>query len=377
MSRILIVEDDLPSREFLQELLLSRGFQVSTAMDGEEALKQLPDPHIDLILTDLRMPKLDGIGLLKALHGIVPRPPVIVMSAFASIDSAVEATKEGAYGYLVKPIRKDALFHLIEKALEERRLQDENELLRKELEKSYRFHDIIGRSPRMQDVFHLLERIADSESTILIQGRSGTGKEMVARAIHSMSPRRDKPFVAINCGGLTETLLESELFGHLRGSFTGAISDKRGLFQSAHGGALFLDEISETPLSMQVKLLRALQEGEVRPVGGTHPIKVDVRIIAATNRDLREAMQQGSFREDLYYRLNIISFTLPELRERIEDIPLLVTHFLAKYNAKLKKKVKEVSPEAMARLLDYPWPGNVRELENCIERAVVLAKGEV
>ncbi len=375
-AHILLAEDDEASRELLRDLLAQKGFQVTTARDGQEALDLLSDRH-DLILTDLRMPRLDGIGLLKALKERPRRPTVIVMSAYATIESAVEATKEGAFGYLVKPINRDALFHLVGQALEERRLRLENELLRQELEKRYHFHDLIGKSPKMQELFDLLRRIAASESTVLLQGESGTGKELVARAIHSMSPRQAKPFVALNCGGLTETLLESELFGHVRGAFTGAVADKKGLFQMAHGGTLFLDEIGETPPSMQVKLLRALEAREIRPVGGTQPISVDVRIIAATNRDLEAAVQAGTFRADLFYRLNVIAITLPPLRERLEDLPLLVEHFLTKYNAKLKKRIREVSPEALALLLDYPWPGNIRELENCIERAVVLTRGEI
>jgi len=375
-AHILLVEDDESSRELLREVLASQGFQVTTARDGQEALDLLSDRH-DLILTDLRMPRLDGIGLLKALKERPRRPTVIVMSAYATIESAVEATKEGAFGYLVKPINRDALFHLVGRALEERRLRLENELLRQELEKRYHFYDLIGKSPKMQELFQLLRGIAESESTVLLQGESGTGKELVARAIHSMSPRREKPFVALNCGGLTETLLESELFGHVRGAFTGAVADKKGLFQMAHGGTLFLDEIGETPPSMQVKLLRALEEGEIRPVGGMQAIRVDVRVIAATNRDLEAAVHAGTFRADLFYRLNVIAITLPPLRERLEDLPLLVEHFLAKYNAKLKKRIREVAPEALALLLDYPWPGNIRELENVIERAVVLTRGEI
>lgn len=373
---ILIAEDSAPSREHLQELLACEGFQVTTARDGQEALDLLSDRH-DLVLTDLRMPRLDGLGLLRALKERVPRPTVIVMSAYASIESAVEATKDGAYGYIVKPIKRDTLLHLVRRAGEERRLQLENELLRRELEKRYQFRDLIGKSPKMQELFRLLERITESEITILLQGESGTGKELVARAVHAMSPRKEKPFVALNCGALTETLLESELFGHMRGAFTGAVAEKKGLFQAAHGGTLFLDEIGTTPSNMQVKLLRALEEGEIKPVGGTHATHVNVRVIAATNQDMEEAVHSGTFRSDLFYRLNVIAVHLPPLRERMEDLPLLVDHFLAKYVAKLKKRVQEVSPEAMACLLDYHWPGNIRELENCLQRAVVLTNGKV
>jgi two-component system response regulator AtoC len=374
-GHILIADDDESSREVVEALLSGQGFRVTIARDGQEALDLLSEAH-DLVLADLRTPRRDGIGLLKALQARASRPPVIVMSAYATIDSAVEATKEGAYGYIVKPIKGDTLLHLIHRALEERRLQRENAVLRKELEKSYRFHDLIGKSPPMRELFRLIGGIAGSESTILLHGESGTGKELVARAIHSMSPRTEGPFVAVNCGGVPESLLESELFGHVRGAFTGAVAEKKGLFQVAHGGTLFLDEIGETPLRMQVNFLRVLEEGEVRPVGGTQSRHVNVRLIAATNGDLEEAVQARTFRADLFYRLNVIAIPIPPLRERMEDIPLLLEHFLAKYNARLKKQVRTVSPETLALLLDYPWPGNVRELENCIERAVVLSQGE-
>jgi DNA-binding NtrC family response regulator len=373
---ILICEDDPLAREHLQELLSGHGFEVTMAWDGRQGLDLLSDRH-DLVLTDLRMPHVDGIGLLRALRERTTRPPVIVMSAYATIESAVEATKEGAYGYLVKPLRRDPLLHLLRQALGEQRLQRENDLLRKELEQRYSFHDLIGKSPRMRDLFDLLSRLADSESTILIQGESGTGKELVSRAIHAMSPRRAKPFVAVNCGGVPESLLESELFGHVRGAFTGAIADKKGLLQQATGGTLLLDEVGETPPSMQVKLLRALEDGETRPVGGTHPVQVNLRVIAATNRDLEAAVRAGAFRADLYYRLNVIAIRIPRLRDRMEDVPLLADHFVAKYSARLKKPVREISPKALACLLDYHWPGNVRELENSIERAVVLTQGHV
>jgi DNA-binding NtrC family response regulator len=375
-GQILIVEDDEASRELVQEMLAGQKFQVRTAQDGQEALDCLGD-HFDLILTDLIMPRLDGIGLLKAVKDRGLPPAVIVMSAYATIESAIEATREGAYGYIVKPIKRDTLLHLLHRALEEQRLQRENELLRKELEQRHRCQDLLGKSSKMRELFRLLEVVATSESTILLQGESGTGKEMVARAIHAMSPRREQPFVAVNCGGLTETLLESELFGHVRGAFTGAVGEKKGLFHLAHSGTLFLDEIGETPLTMQVKLLRGLEEGEIRPVGGTHSIKVDVRFVAATNRNLEEALRTGTFRPDLFYRLNVIAIGIPPLRERTEDIPLLVDHFLAKANATSKKRIRGVSRQAMVCLLNYPWPGNVRELENAIERAVVLGRSEL
>jgi DNA-binding NtrC family response regulator len=298
------------------------------------------------------------------------------MTGYGTIESAIEAIKAGAYDYITKPFKPDRLLLDVQNALERRRLSEENRYLRKELEERYSFANIIGKSPQMQEVFRLIERVAESSSSILIQGKSGTGKELVARAIHYHSPRRGRPFVSINCGGLVESLLESELFGHLRGAFTGAFVSKRGLVQEAQGGTLFLDEVGDMSPSMQVKLLRALQEGEIRPVGGTNIIKVDVRFISASNKNLTQGVKEGSFREDLYYRLNVINVTIPDLSERKEDIPLLTSHFLKKYGSSLKKEILRLSEEAMAALLDYSWPGNVRELENCIERAVVLAKGK-
>jgi DNA-binding NtrC family response regulator len=322
------------------------------------------------------MPRMGGMELLRTLKEKDPEVPVIIMTGFGTIESAIEAIKAGAFDFITKPFKLDRLLIIIQNALEKRRLFHENRYLRQQLENRYSFANIIGKSPKMQEVFRLIEQVAASDSTIVIQGKSGTGKELVARAIHYNSPRKGRPFVSVNCGGLTESLLESELFGHLRGAFTGAIASKRGLIQEAQGGTLFLDEIGDMPPSMQVKLLRALQEGEIRPVGGTDLIKVDVRFISATNQDLAKAVEEGRFREDLYYRLNVITLTIPDLAERKEDIPLLVAHFLEKYSSAAKKELSGISPEAMAALMDYLWPGNVRELENCIERAVVLAKGK-
>lgn len=373
-GHILIAEDDDLSRELLQDMLSVQGFRVTAARDGQEALDLLSEHH-DLILTDLRMPRLDGIGLLKALRERAPRPAVIVMSAYATIESAVEATKEGAYGYIVKPIRRDSLLHLIQQALKEQRLQHENELLRRELERSYRFHDLIGKSPKMRELFHLLEGVAESESTILIQGESGTGKELVARAIHAMSPRKERPFVALNCGGLTETLLESELFGHVKGAFTGAIAEKKGLFQAAHGGTLFLDEIGDMRLDLQAKLLRAIQEGEIERVGGSKAIQINARLIAATNKNLEQAVRREEFREDLYWRLNVIPIHLPPLRERRQDIPHFVQLFLERYSQKFAKKINKISDPALKILCEYDWPGNIRELEHLVERLVAISDG--
>ncbi|MFQ5880899.1 MAG: sigma-54-dependent transcriptional regulator [Candidatus Methylomirabilales bacterium] len=375
--KILAVDDDPGSLELLQVILESKGYQVIAAANGKEGLHIAQAVPLDLVITDLRMPGMDGLAFLKAVRAILPTLSVIITTAYGTIDSAVEATKLGAYGYIPKPLTEDRVLHLVRRALEEQHFRQENLYLRRQLQDRHQFDNIIGKSPRMQEIFRMVEDLEGSEATVLIQGKTGTGKELIAKALHFHSPRKHHPFVAVNCGGLTETLLESELFGHLRGAFTGAIAHKRGLFQQADGGTLFLDEISETSPSMQVKLLRAIQEGEVKPVGGEQPVKVDVRIIAATNQDLAKVMQEERFRPDLYYRLNVIGIQLPDLKERQEDIPLLAHHFLATYREKLKKEVREIAPEALALLMDYDWPGHVRELENCIERAVVLARGEV
>ncbi len=375
--KILAVDDEAASRELLQTILETHGYRVVTAASGKEGLGIVQTNAVDLVMTDLRMPGMDGLGFLKAIHEALPTMSVIITTAHASIDSAVEATKLGAYGYITKPLTAERVLHLVRRAVEEQQLRQENIYLRRQLEERHQFDNIIGKGHRMQEIFHLIEDLEGSEATVLIQGKTGTGKELIARALHFHSPRTERPFVAVNCGGLTETLLESELFGHLRGAFTGAISTKRGLFREADAGTLFLDEISETSPTMQVKLLRAIQEGEVKPVGGEQSVNVDVRIIAATNQDLAQAMAAGRFRPDLYYRLNVIVIALPELKERREDIPLLAKHFLEIYSKRLKKEVRDIAPEALALLLDYEWPGNVRELENCMERAVVLARGEV
>jgi DNA-binding NtrC family response regulator len=376
-ARMLIVDDDADSRLLLQEILEGDGFTVIPAENGEVALACLKREPVDLVFTDYVMPGMNGLALLERIRALPSPPGVIFVTAYGTIDSAVEAIKRGAFGYITKPLTGDRLLHLTRKAVEEIRLRQENEVLRRELDRRYTYRDLIGKSPRMQEVFQLLENLSGTESNVLVQGKSGTGKELVARAIHSQSPRRDRRFVALNCGGLTETLLESELFGHVKGAFTGALSHKIGVFQEADGGTLFLDEISNMPPPMQVKLLRTIQEGEVKPVGSTQVSKVNVRFIAATNRDLLQAVADGTFREDLYYRLNVISLTLPDLADRTEDIPLLAPHFLDRFAKKLRKPMERISEEAMALLMDYPWPGNVRELENCIERAVVLAKGPI
>jgi len=373
--RALVVDSDLDSRDLIRETLLADGFAVRIAEGGQAALASLQEEPVDLVFASSSLPDTTGLALLEAIRGLTDPPEVIFITAYETIDAAVKAVKRGALCYITRPLTPDRLLHLTRKAVEEIRLRRENEALRRELDRRYTYKDLIGKSPRMQEVFQLLENLTGTESNVLIMGKSGTGKELVARAIHAQSPRKDRRFVALNCGGLTETLLESELFGHIKGAFTGAISSKPGVFQEADGGTLFLDEIANMPLSMQVKLLRTIQEGEIKQVGSNQTVKVDVRFIAATNRDLLQAVDEGVFREDLYYRVNVITIALPDLAERTEDIPLLANHFLEWFAKKLRKPVDRIAEDAMGLLMDYAWPGNVRELENCIERAVVLAKG--
>ena len=373
--RALVVDSDLDSRDLIRETLLADGFAVRIAEGGQAALASLQEEPVDLVFASSSLPDTTGLALLEAIRGLTDPPEVIFITAYETIDAAVKAVKRGALCYITRPLTPDRLLHLTRKAVEEIRLRRENEALRRELDRRYTYKDLIGKSPRMQEVFQLLENLTGTESNVLIMGKSGTGKELVARAIHAQSPRKDRRFVALNCGGLTETLLESELFGHIKGAFTGAISSKPGVFQEADGGTLFLDEIANMPLSMQVKLLRTIQEGEIKQVGSNQTVKVDVRFIAATNRDLLQAVEEGICREDLYYRVNVITIALPDLAERTEDIPLLANHFLDWFTKKLRKSVDRIAEDAMGLLMDYAWPGNVRELENCIERAVVLAKG--
>ena len=375
--RVLLVGDEVESRTILHETLEADGFSVAIAATGAAALAQLRRESADLVFTDYQLPDTNGLSLLGPLRGLPAPPEVIFVTTYDTIDAAAKAIRQGALCYITKPLNRERLLHLTRKAIEEIRLRQENEALRKELDRRYTYQDLLGKSARMQEVFQLLESLSGTESNVLIQGKSGTGKELVSRAIHSQSPRKDKRFVALNCGGLTETLLESELFGHAKGAFTGAITKKEGVLQEADGGTLFLDEISNMSPPMQVKLLRTIQEGEIKPVGSNQTIRVNVRFIAASNRDLQDCLKEGSFREDLYYRLNVITISLPDLADRPEDIPLLAGHFLDRFTKKMRKPVEKISEEAMALLLDYPWPGNVRELENCVERAVVLAKGPV
>lgn len=373
MEKVLVVDNEKSMRDFLSIVLRKEGYFVETAEDGDPALKLLEKDIFDLVLTDMKMPRMSGLDLLKALKDLSPETIVIMMTAYASAETAVEAMKEGAYDYLTKPFQIDEVKLIIKNALERRKLRQENSQLRRELKGQATFTQIIGKSEKMKRVLDLVRKVADSKSNVLIYGESGTGKELIARAIHFNSARRDRSFVTVNCSALPETLLESELFGHMKGAFTGAVGNKEGLFEIAHEGSIFLDEIGETSLSIQVKLLRVLQEKEFRRVGGIKDLKVDVRIIAATNRDLEKMVAEGKFREDLYYRLDVIPIDLPPLRERPEDIPLLVDFFLRKFNQSLGKEIDGIEPEAMRVLINHEWKGNVRELENVVERAVALA----
>jgi two-component system response regulator PilR (NtrC family) len=371
-GKILVVDDERSMREFLGIMLAKEGYDVTQCPDGEAALRQAEEDIFDLAIMDIKMPKMDGIAVLERIKEITPETIVIMITAFASTDTAVRAMKKGAYDYITKPFKIDEIKLIIRNALEKRALEKENILLKRLVETKFSFDNILGQSPKMLAIYELMEKVAPTKTNILITGESGTGKELVAKAIHFNSPRREKAFVTVNCGAIPENLLESELFGHMKGAFTGAMYNKRGLFEVADEGSIFLDEVGELPLSMQVKLLRILQDKEFTRVGGTEPIKVDIRIISASNKDLEEAVREKKFREDLYYRLNVIQIKLPLLRERREDIALLTEHFIKKYAQELDKNIREISPDAMKVLLHYDYPGNVRELQNIIERAVAL-----
>jgi two-component system response regulator AtoC len=374
MTKILVVDDEAHVREMLKKGLSQLGeFTVEAAQNGVEAVEKIEKDVFDLVLTDLKMPEMDGIELLKTIKGTRPEIMVILMTAYGSIETAIEAIKNGANDYVTKPIDFNDLLIRIAKSQKENLLLRENQLLRMEVKKKFEFNNIIGKSKKMQEVFSLIEKVAPSNSTVIIYGGSGTGKELVAKAIHYHSPRADRPFIPFNCGAIPETLVESELFGHTKGAFTGAIQAKRGLFEEAHGSTLFLDEISSILPSVQVKLLRVLQEKEVMKLGSTERTKIDVRMIAATNEDLEANVKNGRFREDLFYRLHVFPIFLPDLKDRRDDIPLLAYHFLGLYTKENQKQIKGISAEAMNLLLEYRWPGNVRELENAIERAVIMA----
>ncbi len=371
--RILVVDDDEVTCNLLEEVLSKEGYMVHKALNGREAIEKGERRPYDVVLTDIRMLDVDGMQVLRAYRQRSPETIIIMMTAFGSIETAIRAIKEGAYDYVSKPFKLDEIRLTIQRALEQKRLLEENLHYRQELITKYKLENIVGRSPQMLQVYKTIARVAESRSTVLIIGESGTGKELVARAVHFNSPRAARPFVAVDCSSLAETLLESELFGHVRGAFTGAIASKKGLFEEADSGTCFLDEIGDISLTLQAKLLRVLQEHEIKRVGGTETIKIDVRIVAATNKNLEELIAEKKFREDLFYRLNVVSVHLPSLRERSEDIPLLADHFLGKYSADNQKPVCRISPEAMDILIHYRWPGNVRELENVIERAATLS----
>ena len=374
-ERILVVDDERSMRDLLGITLRQAGYDVTLADGGEAAVEALKSDVFDLVITDLRMRQVDGIGVLRAAKEHAPQTVVLVVTAFASTETAVEAMKLGAYDYVTKPFKLDEIKLTIANAVERKRLQDENQALRRQLRHARGFENFIAKSRRMLEVFETIRKTADGMSTVLITGESGTGKELVAQAVHQESARRHGPFISVNCGAIPEGLMESELFGHVRGAFTGAVANTLGLFSAAAGGTLFLDEITEIPPSVQVKLLRAIQEREIRRVGDTRDTKVDVRLIAASNRDVAKAVADSSLREDLFYRLNVIPIHLPPLRERREDIPLLAAHLIRRISREIGKDVAGVTPEALAVLERYRWPGNVRELENVIERALVLGSG--
>jgi DNA-binding NtrC family response regulator len=374
-KNILVVEDDKATRDTIVDLLSETGYEVESAKNGEEAIKMVQEYGFNMVITDLKMPKGDGIQVLEQVKKIDSQTIVIICTGYGTVDTAVKAMKLGAYEYITKPIKVEEIKLVVQRALDYQRLQAENVLFKKQLKAKYKFKNIIGDSDVMQQIFQFIEKIAATNSTIMIRGESGTGKELVARAIHYNSDRRDKPMVPVNCGAIPEDLLESELFGYEKGAFTGALKTRIGRFELADGGTIFLDEIGDMSPALQVKILRVLQEHEFERVGGVKSIKVDIRVIAATHRDLEKSVKQGIFREDLYYRLNVIPFTLPPLRGRISDIPLLTNHFMKKFNKDKKQNIKGISPEVLKCFARYHWPGNVRELENLIERMVIL-KGE-
>ncbi len=374
-GRILVADDEEVMRDVLSALLSSESYKVDLAENGSQVLEMVRDRDYGVVLLDLMMPDMDGLQVLQELNKAANSPVAVILTAFASIEKAVRATKLGAFDFITKPFKNDELLLAVKNAMEHRHLVEENQRLKKSLRERYSFQNIIGKSTGMQQIFDLIAQVAPRRSTVLIQGESGTGKELVAKAIHVSSGRADAPFVAINCGNIPSELLESELFGHVRGAYTGATSAKKGLFEAADGGTLFLDEVATISMEIQSKLLRVIQEREFRRLGGLENIRVDVRIIAATNMDLQAAVRQGAFRDDLYYRLNVIVIKIPPLRERTEDIPLLSEHFIRKYGEENQKDNSFLEPSALKVLMDYDWPGNVRELENVIERAVVLSPG--
>ncbi len=372
METILIVDDEKNYLVVLEALLSGEGYEILTTEKPIHALELVENCDVDLIITDMKMPKMDGIELLEKVKAMDPDIPVLMMTAFGTVEKAVEAMKKGAHDYITKPFQNQELIMAVGKTLEMRSLLKQVRLLGEALAAKYSFDNIVGKSKPMLKVYDLIHKVADTKATVLITGESGTGKELVARAVHFNSSRRTQPFISVNCSALTETLLESELFGHEKGAFTGATATKKGRFEVADKGTLFLDEVGEMSMRLQVKLLRVLQEMEFERVGGTTPIKVDVRILAATNKELKQEVESGNFREDLFFRLNVVHVVLPPLRERSDDIPLLIAHFMKQYSEENKKGQMEMSPDALKALITYSWPGNIRELENVIERGVIL-----
>ena len=376
MVKILIIDDEKSILDLLSVVFKKEGYTVETALSAKMALELIDKEEFDLVLTDIKLPQMSGMKILQYVKEKYPAMPVVMITAYGTIKQAIEALKMGAMDYIVKPFNMEELKIIVAQGLENRRIQQENVLLKKDLEEKYGMNNMVGKSKKMLEVYNLIEKIAVTDSTVLISGESGTGKEIAARAIHFHSRRRERPFVSINCGALPENLLESELFGHVKGSFTGAIANKKGMFETAEKGTLFLDEVGEMSPWTQVKLLRTLQDRKVRRVGGTDEFPIDVRIIGATNQDLKKRIEEGKFREDLFYRLNVISLELPPLRNRKEDIPLLVSHFLSKYCDKMGRDMKRMAPRVMKVFESYSWPGNVRELENSIERIIAIEERE-
>ncbi len=373
---ILVVDDEEIIRDSLSFVLKKEGYVVQQAENGRVALDAIKEGSFDLVITDLEMPEMKGIPLLEHITSISPETLVVIITAYGSIETAVAALRKGAVDYILKPVEFDEMLVKVKRLLLQRRLQTENKLLRSELHKEYDFANIIGKSPAMHRIFDTIKKVAETDGTVLITGKSGTGKELIARALHYNSKRKDRPFVTVNCGAIVENLFESELFGHKKGSFTGASMDRVGFFKTADSGTIFLDEVSEIPLHLQVKLLRAIELKEITPVGTSHPLTVDVRIIASTNRNLEDFVKEGKYREDLFYRLNVVGIELPPLSERVDDIPLLIQHFVTKYANQMNKNVKGVDHDAMKILLAHGWKGEVRELENIIERAIIFSEGE-
>ncbi|MGZ3725918.1 MAG: sigma-54-dependent transcriptional regulator [Pseudobdellovibrio sp.] len=376
VQKVAVVDDDAEMGRVVKDLLTLEGYEVAQYLSASEALVKFKTDRPQVLITDHKMKDIDGLMFLKKIQSDYPEIISIMMTAFGSIETAIEAMKSGAYHYIVKPFKNDEMVLLVNRAFEKSKLKQENKILKQELNKSFNLESIVGKSAAMLSVFELIKLISGASANVLINGESGSGKELVARAIHNSGPRKNKPFVPLNCTAIPENLLESELFGHVKGSFTGATSDKKGLFEEADKGTLFLDEIGDLSLALQAKLLRVLQDKQIRPVGGNQIKSVDVRILAATHRDLKIMVKDGKFREDLFYRLNVVPVRVPSLRERLEDIPLLVENFIAKFAAQNGSNVKGITPDALAVLMAHPWPGNVRELENVIERAMVLSRGD-